>query len=583
MISYNFVETLKAFFHSPRRVFSLIVVLMVINFSYNSYTINKSRVINEKQLKICNGFDNHRCENGGLLEYSEAMGFTCVCTHGYIGETCEKAKPITFIEIILSWIQQSNVNSGKPANWWRIFPFSSGRQLANVYAYHQNVLKSLEEAYYVTGNNTNRHNIDGRILPRSRPLMCPNNSNLPPLNILYSKVFERKSGQFQPDLQNRNLLFQAFYQYFILQFFDSDSKLTITASQLYGRDKASERSLRSFSDGKLKTLYFKKEHYALFKTPISHSNVYLKEYLDSTFVSSNSILTMFKGIWKSKILNPSPMLFVVSTIWVREHNRVCDMLLRMPLPKWTDEQIYRTARRIVTGQMMSVMINEILYLYTGQAYPLKLRPEVYKHRIQNINSSNTPIELILMMAVSSLPEQFNGNPIGSLFFGDNGQVLDGGLKNTLQFMVSQPMGKVTAHNDGPTTKPLTEFLLKLSREHAVQSFNNYRRRFGLPAYDSFYQLTKNWKTANELKNLYKSVDDVELLTGMLTESSRSDSLPTSTIMTQSFIINAILVNNLTNDVSWNKDTYGGKHMFDMVKKTTLKTLVCRNLDGCGNG
>ncbi|XP_025207795.1 prostaglandin G/H synthase 2-like [Melanaphis sacchari] len=530
--------------------------------SYESYRKNKVREIYEKQLKICNAFDNHRCENGGLLEYSEAKGFTCKCPRNYIGKTCEELKPVTFISMILSWIRQLDVEFGMPTNWWHLIPFTSERQLAYVYAFHQSVLKSLEDAFYDSDNDTNGHNINGRILPRSRPLMCPNNNNLPPLNLLYTDIFERQSGQFKPDLENRNLLFQAFYQYFILQFFDSDSKLTITASQLYGRDSVTEKSLRSFSDGKLKTQYINNEHYALYTSPKIHSNVHRREYLKST----DGISTMISSM--------NPMLFAVSTLWVREHNRVCDMLSLVSSPSWTDEQIYKTARKIVTSQMMVVMMNEILKVQTGHRYSIKFRPEAYHHRIQNISSSAMPIELILMMAVSNLPEQFNGNPISR---GDNRQVLDVGLKNTLQFMISQPMGRLTAHNDGSVTRPLTEILMKLSREHSVQSFNNYRRRFGLPKYDSFYHLTNNWKTANGLNYLYKNVDDVDLLTGVMTERSRIGSLPTSTIVTHSFIVNAILTNGLTSEHSWKSDTFGGEQFFDMVKSTTLRSLVCRNL------
>ncbi|XP_060845938.1 prostaglandin G/H synthase 2-like [Rhopalosiphum padi] len=288
-------------------------------------------------------------------------------------------------------------------------------------------------------------------------------------------------------------------------------------------------------------------------------------------------------MWKPKMFSLSPMLYAISTLWVREHNRVCDMLSLMSSSKGTDEEIYKTARKVVTGQMMTIMMNEILNMHTGYAYPLKLRPEVYHHRIQNISSSTTPIELVLMMAMSSLPEQFNSAPMSSMFFGNSKQVLEEGLKNTLQFMISQPMGKISAHNDGFSTKPLTKTLMKLSREHAVQSFNNYRRRFGLPAYDSFFQLTKNWETADELKNLYQSVDDVELLTGVLTEGSRMGSLPTSTIMTQSFIINAILTNNLTSELSWKPNTFSGDGLFSLVKGTTLRSFVCNNLVDYCNG
>ena len=43
-----------------------------------------------------------------------------------------------------------------------------------------------------------------------------------------------------------------------------------------------------------------------------------------------------------------PGLFVMGTIWLREHNRVCEVLHREH-PEWKDEQIFQTAKLILTG------------------------------------------------------------------------------------------------------------------------------------------------------------------------------------------------------------------------------------------
>jgi len=90
------------------------------------------------------------------------------------------------------------------------------------------------------------------------------------------------------------------------------------------------------------------------------------------------------------------MLYVLSTIWVREHNRVCDELSQK-WPSWTDQELYATARKIVTGQMMTIMMNEV--------FNLELRPKVYQDQMKSIRVSRTPIELYLAMAVSNLPEK----------------------------------------------------------------------------------------------------------------------------------------------------------------------------------
>lgn len=51
---------------------------------------------------------------------------------------------------------------------------------------------------------------------------------LPPLNSLYKDIVQRESGTaLKPDPEGRNLLFQAFYQYFMLQFFNNDFNMTV--------------------------------------------------------------------------------------------------------------------------------------------------------------------------------------------------------------------------------------------------------------------------------------------------------------------------------------------------------------------
>lgn len=44
-----------------------------------------------------------------------------------------------------------------------------------------------------------------------------------------------------------------------------------------------------------------------------------------------------------------PGLMLYATLWLREHNRVCD-LLKAEHPTWGDEQLFQTARLILIGK-----------------------------------------------------------------------------------------------------------------------------------------------------------------------------------------------------------------------------------------
>lgn len=154
------------------------------------------------------------------------------------------------------------------------------------------------------------------------------------------------------------------------------------------------------------------------------------------------------------------------------------------------------------------------------------------------------------------------------------------MSDTIKFMVDQEMGMVTHNNGGTATKPLTAFMMELSRKNKLQSFNNYRRRLGLYPYSSFYKLTNNWTTATILKSLYNSIEDVELLTGMITEKS-TNSVSTLMALTNSMIINAILTNDLNKKNLWKAETFGGDIGFNIVKSANIETFICNNLvDKC---
>lgn len=46
-----------------------------------------------------------------------------------------------------------------------------------------------------------------------------------------------------------------------------------------------------------------------------------------------------------------PGLMMYATIWLREHNRVCDMLKEVH-PDWDDERLFQTTRLILIGKFL---------------------------------------------------------------------------------------------------------------------------------------------------------------------------------------------------------------------------------------
>lgn len=60
-------------------------------------------------------------------------------------------------------------------------------------------------------------------------------------------------------------------------------------------------------------------------------------------------------------------------------------------------------------------------------------------------------------------------------------------------------------------------VVRHGRELRLQSFNNYRLKFGMPKYKSFLELTGDEAMSAELEQLYGHVDALEFYPGMLLE------------------------------------------------------------------
>jgi len=65
--------------------------------------------------------------------------------------------------------------------------------------------------------------------------------------------------------------------------------------------------------------------------------------------------------------------------------------------------------------------------------------------------------------------------------------------------------------------PAEQAMINKGREWRLQSFNNYREKFGLSKLTSFEQLTDNTNLQKELKRLYGDIDNLELTVGLFAE------------------------------------------------------------------
>lgn len=97
----------------------------------------------------------------------------------------------------------------------------------------------------------------------------------------------------------------------------------------------------------------------------------------------------------------------------------------------------------------------------------------------------------------------------------NQAVFTHGLESFIEAMATNRAGALTARNHPAVTLPIFAKAINNSRHMRFQGFNEYRKRFELPPYKSFRELTGEDELSKELEDIYKDVDAVEFYVGKL--------------------------------------------------------------------
>jgi len=130
----------------------------------------------------------------------------------------------------------------------------------------------------------------------------------------------------------------------------------LDASMIYGTSEEKTLSLRQMSEG----LLLVKKHYLY----IPSSSVLTVETSDTNVCQDGPGTCNRVGDIRA---NAYPQLNAVYTMWVKEHNRIAREVYKEKL-FWTDEEIFREAKKIVTACIQHITYNEWLPTLLGVNY-----------------------------------------------------------------------------------------------------------------------------------------------------------------------------------------------------------------------
>lgn len=369
--------------------------------------------------------------------------------------------------------------------------------------------------------------------------------------------------------------------------FTNDITSWIDGSNVYGSDQDRADYLRSFTGGKLKTSTGNLLPYNTDTHEADGQNDSGAPHMDNEN-PFNSLLFV-AGDARA---NEQPLLAGFHTLFVREHNRLCDELA-LDNPNWNDEQLYQHARRKVAGYLQSITYNEWLpaigvHLPTYSGYDFN----VYPNATNVFSAAAFRLGHTLLNSNLQLMED-DGTSLGSVTLADAffnpAMVADNGVEPFFKGMAQQ----VEQDMDGKVVDDVRNFLfgppqlglggldlaainINRGRERGLPDFNVIRADLGLAPYTDFSQVCSDQAVVTALAGLYNDINDIDPWVGMLVENHMPDALFGETVM-------AVMIQQFQALRDGDRFYYENDPALSATEKneitnTTFRDIIMRNTD-----
>lgn len=305
----------------------------------------------------------------------------------------------------------------------------------------------------------------------------------------------------------------------------------IDLCQIYGLDEETTRILRSHSEGKLRCQEINGEIYPDYLFELD-ANAVLKEkdiYKDlphlpllkqllSKVPLERQLKTYATGLERG---NSSIGYVAISTLFLREHNRICDELIAST-PGWDDERLFQTARMINIVLLMKIVIEEYINHIAGAAI-FSLNPGFGVDKPW-YRTNWIALEFNLLYRWHSLvPDYINAGEVAIDVENDirnNNELLETwGLARAFQTFSMVPAGKIALYNVPKFLWGAENAALRMSRGFRLKSYNDYRAAFNLGRLRDFDELTRDPRTQADLRRVYTTIDRVEFIPGLFAEDA----------------------------------------------------------------
>jgi len=356
-----------------------------------------------------------------------------------------------------------------------------------------------------------------------------------------------KRGRDAFTASRSSLLFPVFAQWFTDSFLRTatpdrrrnTSNHEIDMCQLYGLEASTARLLRNLDgSGTLKSQQVNGEEYppALFdaRGDIEVEFRQLPHVRDGSF---QAMLARFPDRFERQRCyfatglergNSTFGYTAMTTLFLREHNRICRELT-LEHPGWDDERLFQTARMIVTILEIKIVVEE--YVNHIHAPPNDFaRPRPFRLDADFAESedwyrtNHIAIEFDLLYRWHALiPDRVRvdgRNYEPRAFLTNNAPLFEHGLDTVLLAFCAQPAGALTLFNTPEFLLHAEHQAIRMSRDFRLQSFNAYRRQFGLTPIERHEALEADGSVVAALRAMYPDIERLEFLIGLYAEAPK---------------------------------------------------------------
>ncbi len=409
---------------------------------------------------------------------------------------------------------------------------------------------------------------------------------------LFKREGEIKSGR-------STILFMFFAQWFtdsVLRVDPLDrrkntSNHNIDLCQIYGLSEETAHLLRAKEGGRLRSQIINNEEYLDYLGEIGNDGKWkVKDHYNELPYVKDKRIDYIMSKWDEKRKyklyatglergNSSIGYVAISTLFMREHNRICKELKKIN-SHWDDERLFQTARMINNVILMKIVVNDYINHIAGV--------KIFEFDVTFAEKQDwyrTPwisLEFDMLYRWHGLvPEKITvgDNDIDHKQYRFNNDLLETvGFSAIIDASSRNRAGEISLKNVPKFLLGAEYQTIKMGRDFRLAPYNDYRKLFGEKPISSFEDLTNDRKLVTTLKELYGDIDKVEFIVGIFAEKHDEDRLFGDLMyaMVAYDAFTQIYTNPLLSKNIYTKETFT-EYGLDLIQETnSVQDLADRN-------